>query len=1053
MRHKHGFFPRRTFWKPRRRPSSGLIMMSQSHSLSSKKASGCQIQLETDTSAYRHSSAHRLSGELDVGALKRAFHEVVWRHEILRTAFVSRNGRLEQVVAPMVPWKLPVVDLEGLPSAVREERMRRLVREESEKAFDLGRSPLMRSISDSDATGRACVGSDAASCRYRQLVTNGFIPRARSVVRGVLAWGNVAARRASSSVRGLCGVAAEMAPGGSPGVLVSEQSERLVAEARYRKCLFEASTIQRMLSQWQSLLERVVVSPDEPIASFALASAETSSSLPDPSVHLPELPMEPVPRVFESWAERRPEQTALRQGNRRYSYGELHQGATTLARRLVAGRSSRGEVVAVTGPRSFGFIESALGVLLSGGVLVTLDRRLPAERQRLMLREAAAARIVYVGEPRPEDQWIWELSLPVTEVPRNGGAADDKSVPQADLPALQGDDEAYVFFTSGTTGVPKGVLGCHKGLSHFLKWQREAFGVGPDDRCSHLTSVSFDVVLREIFLPLTSGGTLCLVDDEADVAASAILAWLAEEEIAIVHTVPTLAQAWLSADTSDDDIRSVRCVFFAGEPLQGRLANRWRAKFPGTKQVVNLYGPTETTLAKCFYVVPDHVIDGIQPLGKPLPQSQALVWGRAHQACAIGEPGEIVIRTPYRTLGYINAPEENDLHFVKNPYRDDEKDVVYFTGDRGRYRADGNIEILGRLDEQVKIRGARVELGEVASALVSLPTVLDSAVVARDQDDERRLIAYVVLEAGEASVARTLRDYLKQKLPEYMVPSAFVVMDSLPLTPSGKVDRKALPAPESARGEFSERLRLPRTAHEETLARVWKEVLSEDEVGIDDNFFELGGHSLLATQVMSRVRQTFEVELPLRNLFERPTIRELAENIEEAMLEEQAPKPPPLVARTRPSRIPLSFAQQRLWFLDQLAPGSTAYNMAYVYRLEGELNVQALAAAFEEIARRHEVLRTTFPSLSGQPYQSIAPSSVTTRLLLVDLSELAETKRRHEMSQLVKEHAEQAYDLSKGPLYRTCLVRVGTETEDGEHILLLSFHHIISDGWTMGVFH
>ena len=267
----------------------------------------------------------------------------------------------------------------------------------------------------------------------------------------------------------------------------------------------EASTIQRMLSQWRSLLERVVVSPDEPITSFALASAETSSSLPDPSVHLPELPMEPAPRVFESWAERQPERTALRQGNRRYSYGELHQGATTLARRLVAGRSTRGEVVAVTGPRSFGFIESALGVLLSGRVLVTLDRRLPAERQRLMLREAAAARIVYVGEPRPEDQWIWELSLPATEVPRHGGAADDKSVPQADLPALQGDDEAYVFFTSGTTGVPKGVLGCHKGLSHFLKWQREAFGVGPDDRCSHLTSVSFDVVLREIFLPLTSG--------------------------------------------------------------------------------------------------------------------------------------------------------------------------------------------------------------------------------------------------------------------------------------------------------------------------------------------------------------------------------------------------------------------------------------------------------------------------------------------------------------------------------------------------------------------
>ena len=299
----------------------------------------------------------------------------------------------------------------------------------------------------------------------------------------------------------------------------------------------------------------------------------------------------------------------------------------------------------------------------------------------------------------------------------------------APLPPIHGEDAAYIFFTSGSTGVPKGVLGCHKGLSHFLHWQRQTFDIGPRDRVAQLTSLSFDVLLRDVFLPLTSGGMLCL-PEEGDQAH--VLAWLAREGVTVVHAVPTLLQTWLTQESTGVDLGNLRWLFLAGEPLSGALVQAWRGRFPGGAEVVNLYGPTETTLVKCFHRVIGELQPGLQPVGMALPQTQALVLNATGQLCGIGELGEVVLRTPFRTLGYVNAPEEMRRHFVPNPFREgDPSDLLYYTGDRGRYRPDGSLDLLGRLDDQVKIRGVRVEPGEVKAVLEEHPAVQACFVMGR----------------------------------------------------------------------------------------------------------------------------------------------------------------------------------------------------------------------------------------------------------------------------------------------------------------------------------
>ncbi|HEV7509453.1 MAG TPA: amino acid adenylation domain-containing protein [Thermoanaerobaculia bacterium] len=825
-----------------------------------------------------------------------------------------------------------------------------------------------------------------------------------------------------------------------------ERGSELEFVAVYQRDLYSAERIEALLRQLRFLLEQAAADPGRPLSVYSLVDAASRPLLPDPAAPLPEPRVPTVPERIAVCAATAPGDPAVRQGERVWTYAELATASRAVARALAARGLSPGSVVAVAGPRCFGLIAAMAGVLASGGVLLTLDRNLPVRRREVMLRESGARFGLIVkgalsGEAFPADL----TAFTILGVEAGSGVPDGDPGAATAPPPLPGpDDPAYVFFTSGSTGVPKGVLGCHKGLGHFLAWQRTAFRVGPGDRVGQLTALSFDVVMRDIFLALTSGATLCLPEAEDDLGADRVLPWLARQEVTTLHCVPSVAITWLAPDAPQVPLPSLARVFFAGEPLTEDLVRRWRRRFPGGAEIVNLYGPTETTLAKFSFRVPAEPLPDVQPVGSALPQTQGLVLAEGDRLCGLGEPGEIVLRTPFRTLGYLNAgetAEEDRRRFAPNPFRPgDPADLVYRTGDLGRYRMDGVLEILGRRDQQVKIRGVRIELAEIEAELGLHPDVQQAVVAAlAGEAGEKRLVAWLIGQVDPGA----LRAWLRDRLPEAMVPAAFVRLESLPKLPNGKVDRAALPVPEPV-AETAAEWAAPQGAVQELLAEVWSGVLGVARVGAHDDFFALGGHSLLATRVVSRVRVLFGVEIALRRLFEAPTIAGLAAVVEEAQRQRQGIHLPPLVPAPRDAEIPLSFAQERMWLLNQLDAGTSAYNTGRAVRLAGRLDIGVLARCLNELVRRHESLRTTFATVDGRPRQQVRPPAVVP-LPSIDLSTLPD--RQAEALRRASAEMETPFDLARGPVLRTALLHL----EDAEHVLLLSIHHIASDGWSFRV--
>ena len=671
-------------------------------------------------------------------------------------------------------------------------------------------------------------------------------------------------------------------------IRVRQRDGQLHCSCAFSTDLFTGETIAHLLDQFKALLEQIVAAPDSSIESYSLVTDRSRALLPDPAQALPAPAFAPVTETFAAVVRSAPERVAIAQGDRHWTYGELDAAAALVASALRGRGLPAGAIVALTGPPSFGLYAGMIGVLRAGGVLLPIGEDLPDRRKGLMAEQAGAKYLLCVarGEARALPEGLADLD--VVLVGEDTGRPD---LPAADLaapapppaPVPGPDDPAYVFYTSGTTGTPKGVLGVHKALSHFLAWQRETFGLGPEDRCAQLTNISFDVILRDVFLPLTSGATLCLPPH--GLTPDQVLGWLAAERVTLVHVVPSLARTWLDHPEPGRPLSALRWVFLAGEPLTDVLIARWREVVPPGCGLVNLYGPTETTMVKSFYRVPAEVLPGVQPVGRPLPATQLLVLGRDDRRCGVNEPGEIVVRTPFRTLGYINAPQEQARRFVVNPYRQDAGDVLYRTGDVGRYRPDGTLLVMARLDHQIKIRGVRIEPDEVTAVLSQHPGVRACAVVGRENGDRTPVLVAYVVGHSDGVTAPGMRAYLAERLPAPLIPSAFVLLDQLPLTPNGKLDRRALPAPESSRPDAQRAYAAPRTPVEELLAAIWAEVLRVERVGVQDDFFELGGHSLLATQVVARVRAATGVELPLRSLFECPTVAALAVNVVRRLLE------------------------------------------------------------------------------------------------------------------------------------------------------------------------
>ena len=661
---------------------------------------------------------------------------------------------------------------------------------------------------------------------------------------------------------------------------------RLHLNLVYQADIFNAERMHCLLQQYQHLLEQIVDMPDQSIQTYSLVTRQSRDRLPDPSAILDEPVQQTVSDMFSDTAARLANNVAVSQNGKHWTYGELENASLRLAVALNAQGVEPGNVIAITGPRSFGLIVSILATLRAGGVILPVDKSLPSGRQDIMFREARVSKILNVGGNIELRSALKILSVDSQTGRLESDETNDDFNPN-DLSGPHADGPAYIFFTSGSTGIPKAVLGCHKSLSHFLGWKRKQFSIGPDDRVAQLTSLSFDAVLKDIFLPLISGGTLCL-PEESDLIKT--LHWAEREGITVIHSVPAITKSWLANIPDDISLRSLRWLFLAGEPLAGTLVRQWRSVFPESGTIVNFYGATETTLVKCFNQLGDEIEEGVQLAGDAMPQTQALVLQRNRQLCGIGETGEIAIRTPFMTLGYLNNQEENAIRFVKNPFREDERDLLYFTGDRGRYRPDGKLEILGRLDDQVKIRGIRIEPAEVAVALSQHSSVSDCTVLAqKNKVDDNVLVAYVVLKENSNITAGKLRKDLGEYFQDAFIPSVFVFLEKLPLLPNGKIDRKALVAANLHDLEPAQNFAKPQTPVEKILAEVWQAVLGIEQIGIHDNFFELGGHSLLMTQVVYRISADIGVDIPLVDFFRFPTIHALSIYVSETMLASMEP--------------------------------------------------------------------------------------------------------------------------------------------------------------------
>ncbi|HVG43628.1 MAG TPA: amino acid adenylation domain-containing protein, partial [Longimicrobium sp.] len=742
-----------------------------------------------------------------------------------------------------------------------------------------------------------------------------------------------------------------------------------------------------------------------------------------------------VHELFEAQVERTPHAVALVYENEEVTYAELNARANRLAHHLGelgAGPEAR---VGLCVERGTQMVVAVLAVLKAGGAYVPLDPEYPEERLRYMLQDSAP--VVLLTERSLSGRFDGS-GVPIEVLDADASAWAGRPDSNPGRGALTPENLAYVIYTSGSTGRPKGVMNGHRGVVNLLAWGERHWELGAGDALLQRTSLSFDVSVRELFQPLLAGARLVVVRPGGQREVDYLVEVVRRREVSTMVLTVSHMQAFLE-HPGLEGCSSLRRIVLGGESIPVGMVAELRSRLPGARLYPE-YGPTEATVTSTARTCG---AEGEAPgasIGGPISNVRAYLLDARGEPVPVGVAGELYVGGAGVARGYLGRPELTAERFVPDSFGAGPGARLYRTGDLGRWLADGTVEFLGRVDTQVKVRGYRIEPGEIEARLLEQEGVSEAVVVAhQDEAGNRRLVAYVVgdVEAG------VLREHLRGELPEYMVPAAFVALERLPLTQSGKLDRRALPAPELASAE--EGYVAPRTPVEEVLAEIWAEMLRLERVGVTESFFELGGHSLLATRVVSRVRQVFGVELPLRALFEGPTVAELAGRVEE-MRRAGLPVLPPVVPVDRDRLLPLSFAQERLWFLDRLEPGSASYNIPAALRLAGALDAAALERALGEVVRRHEALRTTFTEVDGSPVQVIAPFGGFA-LPVEDLSGLGEVDREAAVRRRAGEEARRGFDLSAGLLFRVALLRLGEE----DHVLLLSIHHIVSDEWSMGV--
>ena len=816
----------------------------------------------------------------------------------------------------------------------------------------------------------------------------------------------------------------------------------LGATLEYNTDLFDAATVERMAGHYEQVLTAMVEGIEQRVWEVQLMRAgERAQVLEEWNASGREYPRgSTIVGEIGRRARERGEAVAVECGGARLSYTELERRANQLGRylrRVGVGAEAR---VGVLMERGVEMVVGLLGALKAGGAYVPLDAQYPAERLRYMVEDSGVSVLLtqqHLVEHLPEHNAQvfcldsdWEMA-----------AIESDEPPEIDI---DGENPAYVIYTSGSTGRPKGVMVKNRSLVNLCYGLREFFDDDAVLNTALITSISFDISVNQIFPTLLFGKTLHVITDDVKFNSEALARYVAEKEIHLMDCVPSYLNTVLNDLEARAIDNSLKYILIGGEKVERILLQKAFAQLGSDVVMVNIYGLTEITDINAWGRLTSDDVDKVITIGKPLDNTKIYITDRHYNPQPIGVTGELCIGGEGLSRGYLNRPDLTAEKFVVCPFGDGE--VMCRTGDLGRWLPDGRIELFGRIDHQVKIRGFRIEVREIEAALIEHPSVRESVVIAReDAPGEKRLVAYVTAD-GSAPGHGELRRFVKERLPDFMVPSAFVLLEALPLTPNGKVNRNALPAPEQLGIEEGVSFIAPRTPTEEILAGIWAQVMRLSRVSTEANFFDLGGHSLLATQVVARVRETFRMEVSLRQLFAAPTITELAQEIERIRHQAAGLESPPLLPVNREQPLPLSFAQQRLWFLDKLEPHSAFYNIPAAVRLVGPLRTDALARTLGEIVRRHEVLRTTFVVVEGEPQQLIHPPQPLT-IIPTDLSTLPEAEKESTLAQLVHNEAVAPFDLSRGPLLRVRLLRLSAD----EHVLSVTMHHIISDGWSMGV--
>jgi len=771
---------------------------------------------------------------------------------------------------------------------------------------------------------------------------------------------------------------------------------------------------------------------------------ETATALP---------PHQTIVALFEAQVAKTPTNIAVVYQSEHLTYQELNTRANRLAHYLRNQGVQPEVIVGICLERSFDLIIGLLAILKAGGAYLPLDPNYPTHRLSFMLNETQAPILLtqqkFLNQlPSVEHQMKIicldneELQL-ITKTKEN-----EQNFP---LSEVQPHHLAYVIYTSGSTGQPKGVMISHGSLVNFLITMSQQPGLTAQDNVLAISTISFDIAGFELYGPLIIGAKIILVSHEVAQAGKEIWENIIQNEVTIVQATVSSWRLLLATEkmATNNQFKKLKKMLCGGEVLSHQLAKQLLKKLGD--ELWNLYGPTEVTVCSTRLSVEKwQVAEEIEmtvPIGNPVANIQTFILDHHFNLVPIGIPGELHIGGIGLARGYRNRPELTAEKFIPNPFSQQPGTRLYKTGDLARYLPNGNIEYLGRIDHQVKIRGFRIELGEIEAVLETHPTVQKSVVISHQQEtDNKRLIAYIISSPSQPFDPQALRRFLQERLPDYMIPQAWLSLETLPLTSSGKIDRQALE--KVTIDDFSSKKTFitPRNPIEEELLALWADVLGLESLGIHDDFFELGGHSLLATQIISRIRDTFDVEIQLRQLFETTTIANLAKQIEN--LHQQIERPP-IQPVTREQPLALSFAQQRLWFIDQFeGRNNVLYNMPAALHLSGYLNVIALKQTLREIIRRHETLRTQFPHQDGIPYQAIQTASTMPDLLpVIDLAILTKEQQKLETQRLINQEAMQPFDLVSGPLFRATLLQLGAK----EQVLLLTMHHIISDGWSMGI--